>query len=228
MLTLLLITLGIQQEKSFSQQLDTPSIIFACKVKAAGLSKEIYGNEHYLTKRIANFSAKILNSKGFDNAVFVKITVRNRGYIENLLFTKALSNSEKKMIGSEPDQSKFDSLKNHILIEKYGYNEYINDDSLIAHFPDIDYKKHYKGVIDVFYFLCIMNNGCIIDILLINPIECARPVSENMARSILKETFFAWEFSKGSKKKFEKILLREQIPEVEEIGIDFLFLPRLK
>lgn len=65
--------------------------------------------------RLATFlkvtNIQFLNSSGFNKVIFIKVKLRDRYLLEHFLFLENLNKSELILFNTEPDESKFDSLK---------------------------------------------------------------------------------------------------------------------
>ena len=156
---------------AFSQQLDSSLFILSAKIKALEFIDDSYFYFIKSEDRLATFlkvtNIQFLNQSGFNKVIFIKVKLRDRYLLEHFLFMENLSKSELVLFNTEPDESKFDSLKKKRLYSLFKIAENTPNNVLEAflsptcnYFTDTEIKSKKRDVIlafsDVthkFYFL---------------------------------------------------------------------------
>lgn len=156
---------------AFSQQLDSSLFILTAKIKALECIDDSYyfyiKNEDRLATFLKVTNIQFLNHSGFNKVTFIKVKLRDRYLLEHFLFLENLNKSELVLFNTEPDESKFDSLKKERLYHLFKIVENTPNNVLEAvlspnsnYFTDSEIKSKkqdlvlaYSDVTRKFYFL---------------------------------------------------------------------------
>ena len=104
-------------------QLDSAELLFEAKIISLGTCGKECINETNFLMTIKNTNAYFLNSKGFYDLIFIKVELRDRYNMENYLFLKNLTDSEKIEVLIEPNEEKYKKFKIEKLYDEYKITE---------------------------------------------------------------------------------------------------------